>query len=125
VFHSIVGHYVGCGWSVEQILEHLQQFPQGIGSRYLTEHRLHQEIARSAGKYAQRALPVFNGNGSLVNGREAKVRQGKIAEEPSAEPEPDPPGIKKILSSTRMSKTTKTRTLSIQPMTMWTHRHRM
>ena len=95
VFHSIVGHYVGCGWSVEQILEHLQQFPQGIGSRYLTEHRLHQEIARSAGKYAQRALPVFNGNGSWVNGREAKVPQGKIAEEPSAEPEPDPPELDK------------------------------
>ena len=22
VFHTIVGHYLGCGWSVEQILEH-------------------------------------------------------------------------------------------------------
>jgi hypothetical protein len=31
VFHGIVGHYVGCGWSVEQIHEHLQQFPNGIG----------------------------------------------------------------------------------------------
>jgi hypothetical protein len=28
-FHTIVGHYLGCGWNVEQILEHLQQFPEG------------------------------------------------------------------------------------------------
>ena len=34
VFHSIVGHYIGCGWSAEQILEHLRQFPDGIGGRY-------------------------------------------------------------------------------------------
>ena len=95
VFHSIVGHYVGCGWSVEQILEHLQQFPEGIGGRYLAEHRLHQEIARSAGKYAQCALPLFIGNGGWVNGREAKVPQPKIPEQPSAEPEPDLPELDK------------------------------
>jgi hypothetical protein len=95
VFHSIVGHYFGCGWSVEQILEHLQQFPEGIGGRYLAEHRLHQEIARSAGKYAQRALPLFRGNGGWVNGREAKVPQLKIPAQPSAEPEPDPPELDK------------------------------
>jgi hypothetical protein len=95
VFHSIVGHYVGCGWSVEQILEHLQQFPKGIGSRYLAEHRLHQEIARSAGKYAQCALPLFDGNGGWFNGREAKVPQPKIPEQPLAEPEPDAPELDK------------------------------
>src|SRR5262249_34202792 len=26
VFHAIVGHYVGCGWQVDRILEHLQQY---------------------------------------------------------------------------------------------------
>ena len=95
MFDSIVGHYVGCGWSVEQILEQLQQFPDGIGGRYLAEHRLHQEIARSAGKYAQRALPVFNGNGSWIIGREAEVPQPKIPEQAPAEPAPDPPELDK------------------------------
>jgi hypothetical protein len=48
VFHTVVGHYVGCGWGVEQIFAHLQQHPEGIGGRYLAEDRLHGEIARSA-----------------------------------------------------------------------------
>ena len=56
-FHMVVGHFVGCGWTVEQIYEHLQQFPDGIGSRYLAEGRLSREISRSAGKYNARALP--------------------------------------------------------------------
>ena len=90
VFHGIVGHYVGCGWSVEQILEHMQQFPDGIGGRYLGEHRLPQEIARSAGKYG-RALPLFNGNSGWVNGCETKTPQPNIPEQPSAEPEPELP----------------------------------
>ena len=32
-FHMVVGHFVGCGWTVEQINEHLQQFTDGIGGR--------------------------------------------------------------------------------------------
>jgi hypothetical protein len=90
VFHGIVGHYVGCGWSVEQITEHLQQFPDGIGSRYLSEHRLHNEIVRSAGKYAQRALPLFNGNRGWMNSWEAKTPHPKVPEQPPAAPEPEP-----------------------------------
>ena len=35
MFHMVVGHYLGCGWSVEQIDEHLRQFPDGIAGRYL------------------------------------------------------------------------------------------
>ena len=35
MFHTVVGHYLGCGWSVEQILAHLRQFPDGIAGRYL------------------------------------------------------------------------------------------
>jgi hypothetical protein len=70
VFHTVVGHYVGCGWDAEQILKHLQQFPDGIGGRYLSEGRLSGEIARSAGKYT-RAAPLFS-NG-WANGFEAKA----------------------------------------------------
>jgi hypothetical protein len=60
-FHMVVGHYLGCGWSVEQIREHLRQFPDGIAGRYLGEGRLPGEISRSAGKYSDRALPLFDG----------------------------------------------------------------
>ena len=33
LFHAVVGHFVGCGWDVARIQEHLQQFPGGIGGR--------------------------------------------------------------------------------------------
>jgi hypothetical protein len=89
LFHTIVGHYVGCGWSTEQILEHLQQFPDGIGSRYLREDRLRREIARSASKYAKPQLPPSD-NGGWVNGWAAKVPE--VTEQEKLErPEPPPP----------------------------------
>ena len=92
VFHAIVGHYLGCGWSAEQISEHLQQFPDGIGSRYLREDRLRNEIARSAGKYARPELPLSD-NAGWVNGWAAKAPQPEserpAPERPSTEPEND------------------------------------
>jgi hypothetical protein len=60
IFHTVVGHYLGCGWSVEQIDEHLRQFPAGIAGRYFAEGRLSREIARSASKYTDRALPLLD-----------------------------------------------------------------
>src|SRR5262249_32272727 len=50
-FHAIVGHYLGCGWSVEHIVALLEQHPDGIGGRYLAEGRLAGEVERSASKY--------------------------------------------------------------------------
>jgi hypothetical protein len=47
-FHSIVGHYLGCGWTVEQIIARLGEFPDGIGERYIAEGRLAPEVERSA-----------------------------------------------------------------------------
>ena len=61
MFHMVVGHYLGCGWSVEQIDEHLRQYPDGIAGRYFAEGRLSREISRSASKYTDRALPLFDG----------------------------------------------------------------
>jgi hypothetical protein len=83
IFHAVVGHYVGCGWDPEQILLHLQQFPAGIGGRYLSENRLSSEIARSAGKFAHTA-PLFS-NG-WANSFEAKAPQP----DPQTPPERDP-----------------------------------
>jgi AAA domain-containing protein len=50
-FHAIVGHYLGCGWSVEQIVAVLEEHSDGIGGRYLAESRLAGEVERSAKKY--------------------------------------------------------------------------
>src|SRR5262249_38401148 len=46
VFHTVIGHYIGCGWDEERIFHHLAEHPRGIGERYLHEDRLRQEIAR-------------------------------------------------------------------------------
>lgn len=90
VFHTIVGHYLGCGWDVEQIITHLEQYPDGIGSRYIAENRLVKEIARSAGKYGvdipaqpsrQKPTPPPE-NDPELDEAESQVKQ------PQPEPEP-------------------------------------
>ena len=80
MFHAIVGHYVGCGWDLKRILAHLEQHPEGIGSRYLAEGRLGDEIARSAGKYAQTELPL-GGNGGWTprHRRSQRNRHSRIS----------------------------------------------
>jgi hypothetical protein len=88
-FHTVVGHYLGCGWGIEQILAHLQQFPDGIGGRYLSENRLREEIARSVGKFAKPELP--QANKSWTNGFEAKAPpQPEPEEQPDEQDDPDP-----------------------------------
>jgi hypothetical protein len=80
LFHTVIGHYTGCGWSVDQILHHMQQFPRGIGERYIAEDRLYREIARSAGKYSKAELPSSDAEWS--NGFDAKA--------PPPQPKPEP-----------------------------------
>ena len=58
LFHTIVGHYTGCGWPIEQTFEHLHQFPNGIGERYIAEGRLSLEISRSFRKWS--SLPSLS-----------------------------------------------------------------
>ena len=89
VFHMIVGHYTGCGWDVERIFEHLAQFTQGIGGRYLGEDRLRAEIIRSAGKYAKAELPQ-PGNDGWISGRETKAPQPEQPEPKQERKEPPP-----------------------------------
>jgi hypothetical protein len=87
MFHTVIGHYLGCGWSVEQIQEHLKKFPDGVAGRYIVEERLGAEIARSASKYAASQLPVPD----LFNGFEAKAPQEAPAQEPELEENPSEP----------------------------------
>ena len=97
MFHAVVGHYLGCGWSVEQIDEHLRQFPDGIAGRYLGEGRLSREIARSASKYTDRALPLFDGwkaPEKIVEAREMPSRETDPPEPTSpATPDPSDDGV--------------------------------
>jgi len=79
-FHTIVGHYIGCGWDPDQILAHLGQFPNGIGERYLSEGRLSGEIARSIGKYTG-SLPQLD-----VDAWRAKTLQPELNGEPNTIP---------------------------------------
>ena len=80
-FHVVVGHYLGCDWSVERIYEHLQQFPNGIADKYIGEGRLRQEIDRSARKHAERTLPLIDG---------WKAPERKPAPPPPKPPPPEP-----------------------------------
>ena len=87
LFHTIIGHYLGCGWDQEKIFEHLQQFPDGIGGRYLSENRLRGEISRSAGKYGAVELP-WSGECGWTDGG---GQQAKAAPAPQPEPVQPPP----------------------------------
>jgi hypothetical protein len=81
-FHGIVGHFLGCGWSIQRIIEHLEQFPDGIGNRYIAEGRLAREVKRSAAAFA--ANDEQQEDAPWSNGWQA---EGK----PAAEPEPEDP----------------------------------
>ena len=78
LFHTIVGHYLGCGWDVDQIVAHLEQYPDGIGARYIGENRLAKEVIRSASKYGA-DMP------------EQPSRQKAATPPPDDDPEPDEP----------------------------------
>ena len=98
VFHAIIGHLSGCGWDAERIFEHVGQFPDGIGAKYIAEGRLTAEIARSLGKYQAGELPLFS-DGGWVNGWKAKQPEKAPAEEPELEePQPSKVGVKSCSS---------------------------
>ena len=92
LFHTIIGHYLGCGWDQEKIFEHLQQFPDGIGGRYLSESRLRGEISRSAGKYGAVKLP-WSGESVWTDGggQQAKAAPAPQPVQPPPPPPPSPP----------------------------------
>ena len=60
MFHALVGHYLGCGETAEQIVAHFRQHPDGIAKRYISEDRLTGEVQRSLAKYQLlgRTLPT-------------------------------------------------------------------
>jgi hypothetical protein len=91
VFHTIVGHLCGCGWSVERIVARLEQFPDGIAGRYIGEGRLSGEVARSFEKYRTRRIigdrPPWSGGW-----QEPTPTAGPREEESSPGLKDEPPG---------------------------------
>jgi hypothetical protein len=57
LFHSVIGHLCSQGMSLDEIVEELGRWPNGIGQRYAG--RLRQEVERSFGKWRvkQRITP--------------------------------------------------------------------
>src|SRR5262245_1601673 len=90
VFHMIVGHYVGCGWDTDRILEHLQDHTQGIAGRYIAEDRLRREIERSAKKFEKAELPLFEAKAPQPEAPTQEKEPPPIDDDPELqEPEPD------------------------------------
>jgi hypothetical protein len=92
VFHAIVGHYYGCSWSAEQIVAELEQHPEGIGARYIAEHRLEGEVARCIEKYEalrNGGVPTQEwANGWQAPEPPPQQPQPKVEQPPEEEPAP-------------------------------------
>src|SRR5262245_52999790 len=91
VFHIVVGHYHGCGWSPEQIFTHLEQFPNGVGGRYLAEGRLSGEIARSL-----RQLQAYSQRQQQFGPASTWTSEWKAPSEPEPGPEPEPEPAREV-----------------------------
>jgi hypothetical protein len=85
VFHIVVGHYRGCGWSPEQIFAHLEQFPDGVGGRYLAEGRLSSEIERSLQR-----LQEYSRRQQQIGPDRTWTADWKVRSTPEPEPQPEP-----------------------------------
>src|SRR6516165_9892102 len=91
VFHIVVGHYHGCGWTMEQIYEHLAQHPDGVGGRYLAEGRLSGEIARSLQRLQEYSRRQQQFGPDRTWTADWKVRpEAKPSSAPASEPELEP-----------------------------------
>src|SRR5262249_30278199 len=84
VFHIVVGHYHGCGWSPEQIFAHLEQFPDGVSGRYLCEKRLRGEIERSL-----RQLQVYSQQQRQFESSATWTSEWNARSKPEAESKPE------------------------------------
>ncbi len=84
VFHIVVGHYHGCGWSPEQIFAHLEQFPDGVGGRYLCEGRLRGEIERSL-----RQLQVYSQQQRQFGSSTTWTSEWNVRSKPEPESKPE------------------------------------
>ena len=92
LFHTIVGHILGCGWDAEQIAAHLQQFPTALAAATSRRIGCTSEIARSAGKFKGAELPLFDAMAGpeRLGGKGAAAAEGSAGVEESEPKEPLP-----------------------------------
>jgi AAA domain len=92
-FHGVVGHYLGCGWTIEQIIEQIAKFPDGIGTRYIAEGRLAREVKRSAAAFGVSDLsPDKNwSNGFHEEDEEKPIEDPPDVENTEEQAEPELP----------------------------------
>jgi hypothetical protein len=96
-FHAIVGHFLGCGWSIEQIIALLEQHPDGIGERYIAEGRLTGEVERSAQKYRPEQPELWNSCSWKQEQPEPQPEQPQPQQEqPEQEEEPQEPELEEV-----------------------------
>jgi hypothetical protein len=65
-FQEVIWHLASTGWSIEQIVDELAKYPNGIGAKYA--NRLLAEVTRSFGKWQghRRASAVGSGAGPIT-----------------------------------------------------------
>jgi predicted P-loop ATPase len=76
-FQEVVWHLAAKGWTIEQIVEELAKYPNGIGLKYAG--RLLVEVTRSFGKWSAKAGGTVSGAGAAAG---ASSQQGATAAPP-------------------------------------------
>jgi putative DNA primase/helicase len=64
-FQEVVWHLATSGWSIEQIVDELAKYPNGIGLKYA--NRLLAEVTRSFGKWQRRRRARAVGGAAFAN----------------------------------------------------------
>jgi hypothetical protein len=78
-FQEVVWHLAGIGWSIDQIVDELAKYPNGIGVKYA--NRLLAEVTRSFSKWQNRRHASAVGAGAAVPGTpwpQIKVIAGEL-----------------------------------------------
>jgi Protein of unknown function (DUF3987) len=110
LFHAIVGHYHGCGWSAEEIVAHFEPHLLGIGERFIAEGRLVTEVIRSLGKYVGYAWTSDAINAHLRQFTDGSigghlVAEGRLALEGATASRPAPVTFVSVAESAGMTAT--------------------
>jgi hypothetical protein len=62
LFQKVVWNLAGKGWSIDQIIDELARYPNGIAAKYA--NRLHTEVSRSYEKWRSRKHAAAGGSGT-------------------------------------------------------------
>jgi predicted P-loop ATPase len=72
-FQAVVWYLASCGWTIEQIVDELAKYPNGIGLKYAG--RLLNEVGRSFGKWTAQGNSAGGGTGGGPSGQSGSSQQ--------------------------------------------------